>query len=200
MNVTSRHLPTSDAAVAEAPALRRLSVDDYHRMVEVGILGEDDRVQLVEGVLVAMTPQGRPHAFIIQHLTRLLVQVLGPQYAVLPQLPLTLGHDSEPEPDLAVVRAEDARSRESHPTTALLVIEVATDSLRYDRKVKGRLYARSRIPEYWIVNLTDRLIEVRRDPEPAAARYRTLIKRAAGEDVIAASVPGVRIPVAELLG
>lgn len=83
-------------------------------MIDAGILDESEHVQLVDGLLVAMTPQGTPHAYAIQRLTTLLIRALGDEYAVRPQLPLTLGRDSEPEPDLAVVGADDARSRE-HP-------------------------------------------------------------------------------------
>ena len=88
---------------------RRISVDEYHRMIEAGILGEDEKVQLIDGALGQMTPQGRPHAFAIQRLNRLLLRALGDDYEVLTQLPLTLGGDSEPEPDLAVVRARMPR-------------------------------------------------------------------------------------------
>src|SRR4249920_2907795 len=91
--------------------LRRIRVDEYHRMIEAGILGEDEHVQLVDGMLVAMSPQGRPHAFVIQELTGLLVRALSDEFKVLTQLPLTLDDDSEPEPDLAVVHARDAASR-----------------------------------------------------------------------------------------
>ncbi len=124
---------------------RRITLDEYHRMAEAGILGEDEHVELIDGMLVAMTPQGRAHARVIQRLTRLLVRALGDDLEVLPQLPLTLPDDSEPEPDLAVVRAEDAQSGEHHPRTALLVVEVAGDSLRLDRGSKAALYARAGI-------------------------------------------------------
>jgi Uma2 family endonuclease len=178
--------------------LRRISVDEYHRMIETGILGEDEKVQLIDGMLVAMTPQGRPHAFVIQELNRLLVRALGDDFKVLTQLPLTLGGDSEPEPDLAVVRAQDAASRTTHPTTALLVIEVAADSLRFDRRTKAALYARTRIPEYWIVNLADASIEVHRDPDPVSGAYRTTLVSRRGETLAATAVPGIRFEVAVL--
>jgi len=131
--------PTPDAR----ERLRPISVDEYHRMIDAGILDEDEKVQLIDGMLVAMTPQGRPHAFVIQELTRLLVRALGDDFKVLTQLPLTLGNDSEPEPDLTVVRAQDAASRTHHPATAALVIEVSGDSLRFDRRTKAALYARA---------------------------------------------------------
>jgi Uma2 family endonuclease len=177
---------------------RRIKVEEYHRMITAGILGEDERVQLIDGVLVAMTPQGPAHALAIQRLTRVLIQAVGEAFEVRPQLPLTLQQDSEPEPDLAVVRAEEARSRKRHPGTALLVIEVAGESLRLDRGSKAAVYARAGIPEYWIVNLAEARVEVHRDPDRAAGFYRTTLSRAPGETVSAASVPGIRVEVASL--
>jgi Uma2 family endonuclease len=178
--------------------LRRISVDEYHRMIEAGILDEDEKVQLVDGMLVAMTPQGQPHAFVIMRLTRLLARALSDDFEVLPQLPLTLGADSEPEPDLAVVRAQDAASTRRHPRTALLVVEVAGDSLRFDRRTKLALYASSGIPEYWIVNLEDAVIEVFREPDAAAGSYRATAVARRGETLASAALPGVGVAVALL--
>jgi Uma2 family endonuclease len=179
-------------------AKRRITLDEYHRMAEAGILGEDEHVELIDGVLVAMTPQGRAHARVIQRLTRLLVRTLGDDVEVLPQLPLTLPDDSEPEPDLAVVRAEDAQSADHHPRSALLVVEVAGDSLRLDRGSKAALYARAGIPEYWIINLAESTVEVHREPEVAAGAYRSRTVVPAGQDLAAMSVPGLTIAVAAL--
>jgi Uma2 family endonuclease len=177
---------------------RRITVDEYHRMIAAGILGEDERVQLISGTLVAMTPQGGPHARVIQRLNRLLVRAVGDDLVVRPQLPLTLVDDSEPEPDLAVVRAGDAESRERHPRTALLVVEVAGESLPLDRQAKAVLYARAGIPEYWIVNLAESTVEVRREPDPASGSYRTKAVARGGDTLVAASVPGLSIGVADL--
>jgi Uma2 family endonuclease len=192
--------PTSAEIMAlllESPRL--LSVDEYHRMVEVGILDEDERVELLEGVIVAMTPQSPAHAHCIRWLNRLLTRALPDEYVVGVQLPLTLGRRSEPEPDLAVVKAA-AASRDRHPETAVLVIEVARDSLRRDRKVKGALYARFGVPEYWIVNLEDRTIEVFSDPDAAKGVYRRARVVATGETLASGTLPQVSFPVAELLG
>jgi Uma2 family endonuclease len=179
--------------------LRRISVDDYHRMIQAGILGEDEHVQLIDGMLVAMSPQGRPHAFVIQELNLILVRALPlREFKVLTQLPLTLGDDSEPEPDLAVVHARDAASRTEHPRTALLVIEVAGDSLRFDRKSKAALYARAGIPEYWIVNLAEAKVEVHRVPDPPSAQYREALVFRRGEILTSTAVPGIRVEVAVL--
>lgn len=173
-------------------------MDEYHRMIETGILGEDEHVQLVDGLLVAMSPQGRPHAFVIQELNRLLVRALPDEYKVLTQLPLTLGDDNEPEPDLAVVHARDAASRTEHPTAALLVVEVSGESLRFDRRSKAALYARAGVPEYWIVNLAESTIEVRRRPEAPSAEYRETLVFRRGEILTAIGVPGIRVDVAGL--
>ena len=167
-------------------------------MIEAGILGEDEHVQLVDGMLVAMSPQGRPHAFVIQELNRLLVRALSDDYKVLTQLPLTLGDDSEPEPDLAVVNARDGASRTEHPTTALLVIEVAGESLRFDRRSKAALYARARVAEYWIVNLAEATIEVYRKPEATKDDYRETLVARRGEILTAVVVPGIHVDVAML--
>jgi Uma2 family endonuclease len=182
--------------VVESP--RRVTVDEYHRMIEAGSLGEDDRVQLIAGAVVAMTPQGPAHALVIQNLNRLVAQELTADLALRPQLPLTLPDDSEPEPDLAVVRLADARSHDHHPRTALLVVEVAGDSLRLDRGTKAALYARAGIPEYWIVNLTETAVEVHRDPDPEAAVYRTRTVASSESVLVSTSVPGLRVGVADL--
>ena len=166
-------------------------------MVDAGILGEDDRVELLEGTIVEVSPQGERHARVIQRLNRILVQRLGEQFVVRPQLPLTLG-DSEPEPDLAVVRAEDTVSSDSHPRTALLVIEVASESLSHDRTVKARVYARAGVMEFWIVNLEERRVEVHRDPEAAVGRYRTTFTVGAKESLSAAVLPDFNVEVATL--
>jgi Uma2 family endonuclease len=190
-------------SVATLPAdvpecLRRIRVEEYHRMIEAGILGEDEKVQLIDGMLVAMTPQGRAHAFVIQELNRILVRHLGDDIRVLSQLPLTLAGDSEPEPDLAVVRAREAASSTRHPGSALLVIEVAGESLRFDRQTKAALYARNGIPEYWIVNLADAAIEVHRDPDPPAAAYRRTFVVRRGDALESQSVEGLRVDVGTL--
>ena len=178
--------------------LRRIRVDEYHRMIEAGILGEDEKVQLVDGILVAMTPQGRAHAFVIQELTRTLVRLLGDEFRVLSQLPLTLAGDSEPEPDIAVVKAGEAASATRHPGSALLVVEVAGESLRFDRQTKAALYARSGIPEYWIVNLADSTVEVCREPDASTGSYRAKTVVPSGQQLPASSVPGLTIDVAAL--
>jgi len=176
----------------------RVTVDEYHCMIAAGTVGEDDHVQLIAWALVAMAPRGPAHALVIQNLTRLVARGLAADLALRPQLPLTLPGDSEPEPDLAVVRLADARSREHHPRTALLVVEVAGDSLRLDRQAKAALYARAGIPEYWIVNLVETTVEVYRDPDPGAGAHRAIAVATPGTPLASTSVPGLTIDVADL--
>lgn len=181
----------------EGAPRRLFNVEEYHRILEAGILGDDERLELLEGVIVVMTTQNPPHASAIQRLNKWLVRQLDDSFAVLPQLPVTLGDRSEPVPDLAVVRAQDI-TRKNLPKSALLVIEVADTSLRKDRGLKVALYARFGIPEYWIVNVQNSTVEVYRDPDPDAGRYRAVLTHGKEATVSAVSVPGVTISLLEL--
>jgi Uma2 family endonuclease len=177
---------------------RRLSVGDYHRMIEAGILDEDDHVELLEGVMVQMTPQGPRHAKLIQRLCDPTFAQVPRDQIVRCQLPLTLGRDSEPEPDVSIVRRTDAASDTSHPTTAAVVFEVAGESLRNDRLTKSALYASAGIPEYVIVNVEQECLEVHRDPDTTSRRYRTLVTLAGGQAFESSAVPGFGFRVASL--
>jgi Uma2 family endonuclease len=178
---------------------RRITVEEYHRMIDADILHEDEHVELIDGFLVGMTPQKSTHAYAIERLTRLLGKALSDDFALRVQLPLTLGPRSEPEPDVAVVKASPLHARE-HPTTALLVIEISRGPLRFDRLVKARLYARHEIPEYWIVNLPDQRVEVYRDPDSSVQGYRTTFAAGPGEAVTPIHLSGIAIDLADLLG
>ena len=166
-------------------------------MIDTGILEEDEHVELLEGEIVQMSPQDPPHARPTRRLTRWFNQALGDEYAVRPQMPLTLP-DSEPEPDLAVVWTRDEDSLEDHPRTALLVIEVADSSARYDLMVKSRIYAKAGIPEYWLVLVRKRSIEVLRDPDPAAGVYLSRLTVGEGDCVAPKALPGPTIDVRAL--
>jgi Uma2 family endonuclease len=177
---------------------RRLSAGDYHRMIGAGILDEDDHVELIEGVIVQMTPQGPKHATLIQRLCDPLFTRVPSDMAVRCQLPLTIGHDSEPEPDVGIVRRADAASKTSHPTTAMLVFEVAGESLPKDRLTKAALYAGGGIPEYVIVNTEEDCLEVHRDPDVASRRYRSLVTLSGEQAFESVAVPGFAFTVAAL--
>jgi Uma2 family endonuclease len=176
----------------------RISVERYLGLVEAGVFGEDDRVELLEGVIVAMAPQNPPHAAGVARADQALRQAIGGRAHVRPQLSLVLRR-SVPEPDLAVVPGAVDDYVTSHPTTALLVIEIADSSLKQDRLSKAAIYAAAGIPEYWIVNLRDEVVEVSRDPDPAQARYRVVRSAARGERLELVALPGAALDASELL-
>ncbi len=162
-------------------ATRRFSRDEYYEMARSGILKPEERVELIDGDIIAMTSQGTPHAAFIDFLDTQLQQAFGDQVAVRAQLPLALGDTSEPEPDLVVVPGKPLDYVKGHPTTALLIVEVAETSLPFDRTTKAQLYAEHLIPEYWIINIPDRQIEVFRNPSQAGYETHTIL---GGDDII----------------
>jgi Uma2 family endonuclease len=179
---------------------RRVTLPEYHSLVRDGVLREDDEVQLLRGTIVEMTPQGVTHARAIRALTRHFVVAVGSAADVLVQLPLTLPDDSEPEPDLALVGPDEAARRDGHPRSALLVIEVAGDSLRQDREVTREIYAAAGIPEYWIVDLEGRCVEVHREPAPRTGRYATVFRVSEIDTVAPVAFPDAALSVAALFG
>ncbi len=177
----------SVSAVNEAwPRPHRLSVDDYHRMAEVGVLAPDARVELIEGGIVDMAPIGSRHAYAVDLLAERLIVALAGAAIVRVQGPIRLGARSEPQPDLAVLKNRGGRYADSHPEAAdvLLVIEVSDTTLQFDSGVKGRLYALHGIPEFWLVDLDSG--ELRISTKPGADGYGAVEARAAGIVAIAA--------------
>jgi len=150
--------------------VHKLSVDDVYRMLESGVLTEDSPVELLEGVLVEMSPKSPEHSWTIAQLDGWLLPLRAAgTHLVRTEQPLVASDSlSMPEPDLSVVGVDLDRSR--HPQTALLVVEVSISSLRTDRIVKSALYASAGVPDYWIVDVEHRRLEVRREPE--AGEYR----------------------------
>ena len=146
---------------------RLLTTEEYHKMGEVGILGEDDRIELIYGEIIEMSPIGSGHAGCINRINALFTELLGREVIVSIQNPLHLDDRSEPEPDLVLLRPSPHFYADHHPgpQDVFLVIEVADTSLEYDRNLKIPLYANAGIPEYWIVNLQQSGIEVYLDPK-----------------------------------
>lgn len=174
--------------------VRPLTRAEYHRLAEAGAF-EDERVELLRGVLVKVSPQGEPHAQAVQRLNELLVLGLSKRAWVRPQLPFAASDVSEPEPDLSVVPRDYAT--DDHPAEAALVIEVAHSSLRRDQRLKAGIYAENGVPEYWIVDLRDQVIEVRSRPERGAYRERRTAER--GEALTVPGFPDVEVRVDEVL-
>lgn len=147
---------------------------EYEKMVEMGIFHPEARFELIDGEIIDMTPQGSYHATSIQVMAEYIRDLFGAGYHVRTQMPLALGEDSEPEPDLAVVTGGFMDYRDAHPQIAALVVEVANSTLAYDR-LKANTYARHFIPEYWLVNLKEHCLEVFQQPENGRyTSYRSL--------------------------
>ena len=178
----------------------KFTVDEYHKMAEAGIFAEDDRVELLDGEIVEMTPIGPAHAFGVKRLPRVFF-VLLPDRAVLSvQDPIHLSDLSEPQPDFALLLPPDQRYKHAHPqpSDVLLVVEVADSTLEEDRRVKARLYARPGIREMWLVNLVDRRIEIYRDPSPDG--YRSVVSVGPGGTVSPLAFPDLVLLVEDILG
>jgi Uma2 family endonuclease len=181
---------------------RRWTRLEYSRLIDVGVLHEDDPIELLEGCLVVAEPHHTPHATSIDLVGEALRQAFGVGWRVRVQLPLGLRADSEPEPDVAVVRGDARDFLADHPATAALVVEIADASLELDRQLKARIYARAGITDYWIVNLIDRVVEVHRDPVVAGrrgSRYRDVTVMAASERIVPLAAPFSSILIADLL-
>ncbi len=150
----------------QTPQPLRLTVTDYHRLAELGFLGEDDHIELIRGELIQMAAKGTAHETCITRLLRVLPPILGQRATLRCQSPITLAFDGEPEPDFAIVQNREDDYETAHPTAAdtLLVIEVADSSLEYDRTVKLSLYAEASIPHYWLFNVIDRTLEAYSEP------------------------------------
>lgn len=178
----------------------RLCRADFLRLAEIGVFSADDRIELIAGELIDMTPIGDEHMGMTTQLNDLLNRVKHRDALVAVQSPLVLDEYTEPEPDLLVLRFRDDYYKSGKPRAkdVLLLIEVADTSLDYDRSVKRPLYARHRIPEFWLVNLRDRVVEVYRDPDGPIYRDSRIART--GDSLDAKRLPGVAIPVAALLG
>jgi Uma2 family endonuclease len=189
----------SDLTPQQPTAPTQISAAEYVRLAEAGVLACGDRVELLGGVIVAMPPPGPLHATVTMIGTEVLQRAVVSLAAVRMQLPLALGVWSMPEPDIAVVPGSLRDYLDAHPTSALLVVEVADSSLAQDRLSKSRIYAAAAIPEYWIVNLRDCVVETMRDPDVASAAYRTSHTYAPGDSIEFAALPAARVAVDEIL-
>lgn len=187
------------APTSEQVRLRPITVAEYHRMGETGIIGPDERVQLVNGRIIQMPPVGPRHAYRVTKLDRLIEATFGSRAAVRSQQPLTLDSFSEPEPDIVLARYPHERYEFKHPTAAetYLVIEVSDSTLSTDRGEKMIAYAQSDVLEYWIVNLVDRTLEMYAEPDGASFRSRRIAHP--GEHVAPRAFPNDEIAVDAVL-
>lgn len=185
---------------AALPQRLLFTVGDYYRMADVGILAEDDAVELIEGEIIRMSPTGSRHASRVKKLNRLLTMNLGEAAIVAVQDPVHLGDLSEPEPDLSVLRPRDDFYENRHPTPddVLLLIEVSDSSLDFDHQVKLPLYARYDIQEVWVVDLRNTRVEVYRGPQGSNYSDHREVQR--GESLSPQSFPDLTLTADEILG
>jgi Uma2 family endonuclease len=176
--------------------LRKFSAHEYHRMVKVGIFGDDERLELIEGEVVEMAPVGDPHGLCVSQVNKRLVMGVGDRALVWVHGPVRLGTASVPEPDLALLRPRSYRGGGPTAEDVLLIVEVADTSLRYDQTTKLRLYASAGIPEYWIVSVEGEWIDVYRSPESDG--YRERRRAASGAIVSPAAFPDVHVAVTDV--
>lgn len=178
---------------------RRWTRAEYSHAAELGLFGPGERLELLDGEIFRKMTHRPPHAVVVGQAADLLTVVFGSGHHVRSQLPLVLNEWSEPEPDAVVAPGARRDYVAAHPRAAdvPLVVEVADTTLRFDRTRKRSAYARSGVPEYWIINLVHRQVEVYRDP--AGTRYRSVTVYSESEAVSPQAVPGASIPVSELL-
>ena len=187
----------TEAVQAERPK-RLFTVDEYHRMAEAGVFGPEERVELIDGEIIEMSPIGPRHAGCVINITRMLFTKLGDRAVISPQNPVVIRPRSEPQPDMLVLRPRQVSYSRAHPTPedVLLAIEVGDTTVRFDRIVKARLYARARIHEYWLIDTSHESVEVFRTPEGEAYAGFTTYTRGASFSPLA--FPDVSFAVDDL--
>jgi len=179
---------------------RLFTVDEYYRMAKAGLFSEDDRLELIEGEVVEMSPIGSRHAACVKRLNRLLSRLVADRLLIGVQDPIRLGRYSEPQPDLTLLQPRDDFYAQAHPEPedVLLVVEVAETSAAYDREVKVPLYARSGIPEVWLVDLETGQVEVYRKPSPKG--YREVRRAGSGQHLAPQALPDRELAVDAIIG
>lgn len=176
------------------------SVEEYYKMTLSGILGEDDRVELIEGEVTEMTPISNKHSLCVNRLNRLFSQILEDNAIVSVQNPVRLDQHSEPQPDIALIRPPFERYVSSHPSPedVFLMVEVAESSYDYDRCVKIPLYSRHGIPEVWLIDLNNEKIEAFRNPSPEG--YRIVETFFSGDTIPISAFPSIKISGRDIFG
>ena len=193
-----RDMATAIEETVHVP-LHRISVDEYHRMGEAGVFGPEERVELLDGMLIAMPPIGPAHAFSVLALSNILMAKLGGRALVNVQNPVVIGPTSEPQPDVVLLRPPLARYGKELPIAAdaLLVVEVADSSRAVDRGPKLLAYARAGVSELWIVDLAQNVVDV--FTEPSGEDYTRRARAGRGDQLAPSAFPDALIAVADVL-
>jgi Uma2 family endonuclease len=192
-------LPLSPATGESIYNLKSWTVQDYHRMSELGILDPNERTELIAGQITLMVAKGTPHVITLQLLASELFGQLGTTALIRTQDPIHLDDSSEPEPDLVIVRGEilDYVDRHPQPADIHLLVEVADSTLSYDCQVKDKTYAKAGISEYWVIDLKNRQFHIFRDPQPTG--YASHLILAESQTVYPLAFPVMMISIGSIL-
>jgi Uma2 family endonuclease len=200
-------VPVPDVTVNVAePERRKWTVAEFERAIDLGLFGPEERLELIDGDILKKLTQNPPHSTALLKAQTILFHTFGTGFVVRPQMPLNFGAGSgnRPEPDLAVVAGSVDDYASGHPTTAVLVLEIADTTLAYDRTTKAGQYARAGILDYWFLNLIDRILEVYRQPGPMAGQpfghyYGNITRYVEAGTVAPLAAPNSLIHVTDLL-
>jgi Uma2 family endonuclease len=187
-----------------AITVRRFTRVEYERLTELGVFNPDERLELLDGLLIVREPQATPHATAVRLALAALRAAFGAGWLVDTQAPVALDDTSEPEPDVVVVAGGARDYRHAHPSHPVLVVEVADTTLDADRTFKGGLYARAGVADYWIVNLVDQVVEIHREPVTSEAapygwRYASVVIVRPPDAITPLAAPHARIAAGDLL-
>jgi len=185
--------------MTEVATKRLFDVREYYGMLEAGILAPEEKVELINGEIIQISPIGSQHAACVSRLRELIGEILGKSVIIRTQDPVRLNDKSEPEPDLAILRrqADFYASAHPQPEDVLLLIEVADSSLHFDQHVKLPLYAAANIPEVWIIDITNQKVQTFSAPEAGAYKQQALFR--VSENVTSTTLPDLKLSVDNIL-
>jgi MEMO1 family protein len=189
------------ARMSVFPVRHQVTVDEFERMVEADVFAPDERLELIDGEIIDMSPIGSPHQACIDRLTRWFAPLTASERAVLRvQGVIRVSERSQPQPDVALLRPRDDMYEKAHPNPedVLLLVEVADSSIRHDRWIKLPLYATAGVPEAWLVDLNWGVVDIATDPSPHG--YARVVQARSSDTIAPTAFPDITIPVARLLG
>jgi len=204
-NIINQRVFSESREIPECtPYIRHFSVDEYHKMGELGIFSEDERIELINGVIIKMSPIGSEHAATVKKLNQIFSNILSPNEATIGiQDPVILDDGTEPQPDISILKPRDDTYAFEHPHSndILLIVEVADTSVDDDCLIKLPKYAESSIPEVWLVNIPERKIDVYQHPigNKANAGYKIRIEYREADTVTSQAFPEIKIDVSDVL-
>lgn len=190
---------TLEATTDSGPEVRSWTAEDYQRAADAGVFGPEERLELVNGAIYRMSPQNASHTTVVGLIDDALSEVFRTGHCVRIQMPLEVGGNSLPEPDVCVVAGSRRDYLRRHPSEASLLVEVADTSVAFDLITKSALYASAGIPEYWVAVIPERVLVVHREPDTSTGAYRSIVRLRDGESVSPLAAPDAKLAVTDLL-